>query len=59
MKVVLLATMNVLPFFFTVCSARVSAFVIVLSDSSCEKIGKREILKERKSGASVTKLPHY
>jgi hypothetical protein len=47
---------------FTRCSARVSAFVIVLSKSPCGRIGKLEtcpILKEdivceRLSGASVT-----
>jgi hypothetical protein len=50
---------------FTLCSARVSEAVIVLSP--CERIGKLEIcpiLKEdiidaRLVGASVTKLPHY
>jgi transposase-like protein len=48
---------------FTVCSARVSALMIVLSDSPCDGIGKWEtcpILKEdivgaRLAGASVTK----
>jgi hypothetical protein len=37
---------------FTICSARVSALVIVLSDSLYERIGKLEtcpILKEDKS----------
>jgi hypothetical protein len=43
---------------FTFCNARVNALVIVLSDSSCERIGKLEncqILKERLAGASLTK----
>jgi hypothetical protein len=48
---------------FTLCSARVSALVIVLNDSPCEIIGKWEawpILKEKifgahLAGASVTK----
>jgi hypothetical protein len=38
--------------FFTLCSARVSELVIVLSDSPCERIGKWEtcpILKEDRS----------
>jgi hypothetical protein len=53
---------------FTLCSARVSAVVIVLSNSPCERIGNWEtcpILKREKiiiaglAGAFVTKLPHY
>jgi hypothetical protein len=54
---------------FTLCSARVSALVLVLSDGSCERIGKwetcsicerRQIVGSHLAGASVTKiLPHY
>jgi hypothetical protein len=49
---------------FTLCSARVSALVIVLSDSSCERIGKwgdfsdfekGQIVGARLAGASVTR----
>jgi hypothetical protein len=47
---------------FTLCSARVSALVIVLSDSQCERIGKwetcpilKQIIGARLAGASVTK----
>jgi hypothetical protein len=43
---------------FTLCNARVSAFVIVLSDSPCKRIGVREtypIVGARLAGASVTK----
>jgi hypothetical protein len=57
-------------FFFhlpTLCSARVSALVIVLSDSPCERIRKWEtwqILREDRSwcafaGESLIKPPHY
>jgi hypothetical protein len=51
LKELQLATLNVLPL-FTLCSARVSALVIVLSDSTCERIGKWEtcpFLKEDRS----------
>jgi hypothetical protein len=47
LKELQLATLNVLPLVY--CSAHVSALVIILSDSSCERIGKWEtcpILKE-------------
>jgi hypothetical protein len=43
---------------FTLCSGRVSALVIVSSDSLCEIIGKWEtcpIVGARSAGASVTK----
>jgi hypothetical protein len=47
--------------FFTLCSARVSACVIVLSDSLCEEIGKLgtcpllQIIGEHLAGAPVSK----
>jgi hypothetical protein len=53
---------------FTLCSARVGALVIVLSDRPCEVIGKRKtcpILKDDRSFARVylerlwQELPHY
>jgi hypothetical protein len=50
-----LARLNVLPL-FTLCSARVSELVIVLSDNPCERIGKWEtclILKESRSLESI------
>jgi hypothetical protein len=46
-----LATLNVLFRLFPLCSAHVSALVIVLSGSPCERIGKWEtcpILKENR-----------
>jgi hypothetical protein len=52
---------------FTLCGARVSALVIVLSDSPCERIGKmgdlsdlesEQIVGERLAGASVDKNCH-
>jgi hypothetical protein len=61
LKELQLGTLNI--HVFTLCSARVSASVIMLSDSSCERITKWEtcpILKEdivavSLAGASVTK----
>jgi hypothetical protein len=52
---------------FTLHSVRVSALVMVLSDSPCERVGKWETWAEfergqtvgaRLAGASVTKLSH-
>jgi hypothetical protein len=41
------------PVFFTLCSDRVSAFEVVLSDSPCEGLGKYSILNESKSWVGV------
>jgi hypothetical protein len=49
LKELQLAILNVFFHLFTISSARVSALLIVLSDSPCERIGKWEtcpILKE-------------
>jgi hypothetical protein len=43
LKELQLAALNILPL-FTLCTAHVSAVVILLSDSPCERIGKWEIV---------------
>jgi hypothetical protein len=64
MKELQLAALNVLLPFIDTCSARVSALVIVLSDSPCERSGQLEtclILKEDIVGAPLAEasVPHY